>query len=456
MIAAAEVLLSIAAATAAVAALDLVSPITGLSVVYLPAVLLVAVRRGQVAALATALVSVLAFNFFFIEPRYRLEVAHPEHVIALVVFFIAAVVVGRLAASARDQAREAEARATVADSRERESKLLADAASLMLVGGSVQGELDRIGEALAKLAGGSVRLELSAVPSPRPNETTGRLPLSQEPGWLHAEQGADQALLGRLSEPLARLLDVGLERRRIAEREADSEARVHADATKTAVLQAVSHDLRSPLTAIVTAASALRSPGVSPEERQELLSVVDAEATRLGRLVDDLLDLSRIEAGAVEPRLDWCDVRDVVAGAAEQAQASRGEHPIEIQLPEELPLVRADSVQLERVFFNLIDNAIKFSPEGAPISITGAAGGGGVTVRVRDLGKGIPSSRHAQVFEPFFQGRNGQKGSGLGLAICRGLVEANGGRIAVNSRKGEGTAFAVTLPAAGGGPSTRD
>ena len=262
-------------------------------------------------------------------------------------------------------------------------------------------------------------------------------------------------MLGRVLEPLARLLEVGLERRRIAEREAVSEASVRADATKTAVLRAVSHDLRSPLTAIVTAASALRAPGASADERDELLSVVDSEATRLGRLVDDLLDLSRIEAGAAEPRLDWCDVRDAVAGAAQQAQTASEEYPVEIRLPDDLPLVRADSVQLERVFFNLIDNAMKFSPEGAPVSVTGTAGRGGVTVRVKDRGEGIPSSRHAQVFEPFFQGRNGQTGSGLGLAICRGLVEANGGRIALQSRKGEGTAFAVTLPSANGDPVER-
>src|SRR5436190_3558949 len=174
----AEVLASLAAASVSVALLDHIGPITGLSVVYLPAVLLIAVRRGERAALATAVLSVVSFNFFFIEPRYRLAVAHSEHAIALVVFLIAAVVVGRLAAAARAQAREAEVRAEVADSREREAKLLADAASLMLVGGSVEAELQRIGEALSALAGGGVRIELSAVPSTRAGERTRRLPLA--------------------------------------------------------------------------------------------------------------------------------------------------------------------------------------------------------------------------------------------------------------------------------------
>src|SRR5205823_3499512 len=164
------------------------------------------------------------------------------------------------------------------------------------------------------------------------------------------------------------------------------------------------------------------------------------------RLVDDLLDLSRIEAGAVAPRPDWCDLTEVVARAADQVRAGKGDHPVEIRLPEEFPLVRVDTVQVERVFFNLIENAIKFSPPDAPVTVSGGSSPVGVTVRVSDRGRGISSGDGRHVFEPFYRGRGGQSGSGLGLAICRGFVEANNGRITLQSRKGEGTAFAVTFP----------
>jgi two-component system sensor histidine kinase KdpD len=165
---------------------------------------------------------------------------------------------------------------------------------------------------------------------------------------------------------------------------------------------------------------------------------------RLAGLVDDLLDLSRIEAGAAAPQRDWCDLHDVVASAAAQLHT---DHPIEFALPPDLPLIRADAAQLERVFSNLIGNAVKFSPSASPVRITGGATSGTVTVRVTDQGRGIPQSERARVFEPFFRGRGeAGPGSGLGLAISRGFVEANGGRIVLQTGSGRGTSFAVSFP----------
>jgi two-component system sensor histidine kinase KdpD len=447
-----EIVVSIAGASLLVLALKGVTPITGLAVLYLPAVLVVAIRRGQVPGLVTAVLSVIALNFFFIEPRYQLTVAKSDQAVALGVFLIVAVVVGRLAATARERERESEARAAIADAREREAILLAEAASTMLVGGTLEGELQTVGRRLSE-AVGRTRIELTATPTPRPRERVLRLPLQQQPCWLYADESADMDVLERIAEPLARLFEVAIERRKMREREARAEATVRAESAKTAVLHAVSHDLRSPLTAIVTAASALRSGGLSKDDRTELLSVLDSESHRLTRLVDDLLDLSRIEAGAVSPRAEWCDLRDAVVSAAAQVRAAHGDHPIEIRLPEDLPLVRADAAQMERVFFNLIENAVKFSPSGAPVEATGGAAPAGVTIRVKDRGPGVPASRRLNVFEPFFRGRSGDSGSGLGLAICRGFVEANGGRIALQSRRGEGTAFAVTIPLAERAPA---
>jgi len=416
-----EVVVAIAAASALVGLLDQVAPVTGLTVLYLPAVLLIAIRWGEVPALATAVLSVGAMNFFFIEPRFRLTIAESDHVVALVVFLIVAVVVGRLASGARERARESETRAEVADAREREAVLLADAASLMLVGGDVDGELQTIAGRLSQVAGGNVRLELAATPSPRVGERALRVPLAGRPCWLYVGDGSSREVLERILDPLTRLLDVGFERRKLGQQAAKAAAKARADAAKTAVLHAVSHDLRSPLTAIVTAGSALRSAELSGSDREELLSVLDSESRRLSRLVDDLLDLSRIEAGAVDPRPDWCDLGDVVANAAEQVRASHGDPAIEIRLPDEPLLVRADNVQMERVFFNLIENAVKFSPPGAPVTVTAAVAPGGITVRVKDRGRGIAPSKRPHVFDPFFRGRGPDPGSGLGLASAVAL-----------------------------------
>jgi two-component system, OmpR family, sensor histidine kinase KdpD len=439
-----EVVASVAIATGLVALLEEVAPVTGLGVLYLLAVLFIAIRRGQIAAIATAILSVGALNFFFIEPRYRLTIADSQNVAALGVFLIAALVVGRLAATARKQASEAERRALLASAREREAMIVAQAASSMLAGESVETQLERIGQGASESR--PVRAALSAAPAAAEGEIAVRIP-STRPGWLYGrpDSGWDRHSLERLADALARLIDLARERERLAERSAAAEAARRADAAKTALLHAISHDLRSPLTAITTAASGLRQPSLSEDDREGLLGAIEAESDRLARMVDDLLDLSRIEAGAVNPRTDWCDLVDVVARASEDVVARFADRPIELDLAPDLPLVRADAAQLERVFSNLLENAVKFSPPDSLVRVTGGSGGGRVTVRVTDAGPGIPSSRRAEIFEPFVRAGN-REGSGLGLAISRGLVEANGGEISLQGGSGDSTTFAVSFP----------
>jgi two-component system sensor histidine kinase KdpD len=274
------------------------------------------------------------------------------------------------------------------------------------------------------------------------------LPGRARRGWLYVSDDAawPQADIERIAEPLGRLIDVAVEREVVAERSAEAEAARRTDVARTALLHAISHDLRSPLTAIATAAAALRAPAITEAERSGLIDAIDDEGTRLARLVGDLLDLSKIEAGAVSPQPDWCDLHDVVASAAAHLEP---EHPVEFSLPPDLPLIRADAAQLERVFANLIENAAKFSPPGMPIEIAAVTAGGRVTVRVTDHGRGIPKRYRSRIFEPFFRGgENAGAGSGLGLAICRGFVEANGGRIALQSGRSSGTSFVVSFPLA--------
>lgn len=445
----AEVVAAVAAATGGVAALQSSAPAAGLGILYLLAVLAVAVRRGQVPALVTAVLSALVLNYLFIAPRHRLSIAHSQDVIELTVLLIAAVVVGRLAATGREKAAEAESRAGVAAAREREAKLIAQAASAVLAGENVDVQLENIGKRVAAATGASTaRVVLESAPSPAGRETAVCLPTRARRAWLYVSDDAIWLVedIERIAEALGRLIDVALERELVAERSAEAEAARRMDVARTALLHAISHDLRSPLTAITTAGSALRAPAITEAERFELIDVIEAEGSRLAKLVSDLLDLSKIEAGAVAPQPDWCDLHDVVASAAGHLGT---QHRVEFSLPPDLPFVRADAAQLERVFANLIENAAKFSPLGSPIQIAAAATAGRITIRVTDHGRGIPKRYRARVFEPFFRGRDtGGAGSGLGLAICRGFVEANGGRIALQGDVGSGTSFLVSFPLA--------
>ena len=446
--AAGEALAAVAIATGLVALLDSVADAASLGVVYVLAVMFVAVRRGEIPALATAALSVVALNFFFIEPRHRLTIADDHNVVALAVLLVAGFFVARLAGVARSQAEQAALRAQEALAREREAKLLAEAASSLL--GSTSSPAPVIGPSFRQaLAEAGARLELCHAPSPQPGETALPLRTTSGSGWLYIERGGSltRADAERVLKALSDLIALAQERGRIADTAAEAEATRRADVAKTAIMHAISHDLRTPLTAISTAAGALREPGLSEEDRAELASVVGTETDRLERMVSDLLDLSRIEAGAVNPQTDWCDLSDTVARAAEHVRNQHRDFPIKVDLAADLPLVRADAAQLERVFTNLIDNATKFSPSGKAVEVRGICANGRVTVRVIDHGRGIPASQHAQIFEPFVRGRDAQPGSGLGLAICRGFVEANGGRIAVQSRGREGSAFAVSFPA---------
>src|SRR4051812_19301765 len=447
--AAVESVAAVAVATGAVAILASVASATSLGVVYVLAVMFVAIRHGGVPALVTAAASVLVLNFFFIQPTHRLTISDDHNVVALAVLLVAGFVVARLAATARAQAAQAALRADQALAREREAKLLAEAASSLL--GSADRGTTEVAPTLQRaLAEAGARLELCHAPAPKLGEVALPLRMTAATGWLYVDRDGpwSRADAERVLRALSDLIALAQERSRIADTAAETEATRRADVAKTAIMHAISHDLRTPLTAISTAAGALREPGLSDEDRAELASVVSTETDRLERMVTDLLDLSRIEAGAVNPQTDWCDLTDTIARAAEHVRNQRGDFPVKVDLPADLPLVRADSAQLERGFTNLIDNAAKFSPTGKAVEVRGISANGRVTIRVVDHGRGIPPAEHAQVFKPFVRGRDSQPGSGLGLAICRGFVEANGGRITLQSRGRDGSAFAVSFPAA--------
>ena len=315
---------AVALVSVAVYALSFAAPVVSLGVLYLFAVLPVAALWGLRYAIPVSIVSMLAFNWFFLPPTRTLQLHDSENWVALAVYLVTAVSVS----------------------------------------------------------------------------------------WLAA-------------------------RRRSLERE---------DLAKTAVLRSVSHDLRSPITAILTA-SEVASGDVSDAEREELLDSIRAQAERLDRLVANLLDLSRLEAGAAAPALEVWPVDGLVARALE-AVGPDGE-AVDVSLPEEPLAVRVDGAQLERVLVNLLENALKVSRS---VTVDVAGRNGDVVFRVADEGPGVSSDERDVIFEPFARGTsaNGSRGAGLGLAIARGFLAVNGGRLWLEPDDGHGATFAFALPSVRG------
>jgi two-component system sensor histidine kinase KdpD len=236
------------------------------------------------------------------------------------------------------------------------------------------------------------------------------------------------------------------ERDRMREEAIEAEAVRRSEELKTSLLRSVSHDLRTPLTAIIAAGAALDSPSVTPTERRELSEAVVDEGQRLSRLVENLLDVSRLESGKAEPHREPVEVGDLLA-AARESIGPYGEH-VRLSLDDDLPSLRADPTQLERAFANLLENAVVHG-EGQPVLVRSRLVGPRLVVRVVDQGPGIPENLRERIFEPFYRspGAASGGGSGLGLAIARGFIEANGGEVEVESLPGQGSSFVVTFAA---------
>ena len=436
--------LSVTVTTLVVFPLAEVAPVVSLGVVYLLAVLLVATLWGVWLGIATAIASALAFNFFHIPPTGRFTIAEGEHWVALAIFFVTAIVASELAQRARHEAHEA-------DERRREADLSAEMARLLLRADDLHGALAAVSHRIAAMIGlTSASIELKTVEG---GERSVAFPLREGPrqiGTLLAPAGTPEADLRRLQErvvpALEALLAAALERETLLSNRVEAAALRRTDVLKTALLRAVSHDLRSPLTAILNAAGPLTSDSIAPAERAELVGVITEEARRLSQLIDNLLDLSRLEAGAAEPQRDWCDVREMIGAALDELQVS--EDTFRLQLAPEMPLIKADASQLQRAFVNLLANSARHAG-GHPVQIRALGLHNRIMVRVVDRGPGIPSAQQERVFEPFYRAgtdRTGHRGSGLGLAIVRGFIEANGGRVWVESLPHQGTTFVLELP----------
>jgi two-component system, OmpR family, sensor histidine kinase KdpD len=462
-------LAAVALCTLIVYPLKHVAPVVSLSVVYLPAVLVVSITWGAWLGFATAFISAAAFNFFHLPPVGQFTIQDSSNWVALIAFVVVAVLASSVAEVTRQRTRDAE-------ERRREADLAAEMARLLLRGNSLAEALPTAAARLAQtLELSSAAIEMEAVEG---DERRVAFPLREGTsrlGTLLVGAGTSEANLRRLQErvvpALEALLSAALERERLLGGMVETAALRRADTIKTALLRAVSHDLRSPLTAIAAAGETVGSPSLSSQEREEMSAVIQEETRRLSRLVDNLLDLSRLEAGVAEPRSDWTSVEDLIRTAVREL--APGESEFSLSIDSEMPLVSVDPVQMERAFVNVFENARRYCG-GHPVSVraravrslarvsggTAGHGDGGdereryapgdrVIVRVVDRGPGIPPAQLERVFEPFYRAgttSGGHRGSGLGLAIARGFTEANGGSLHVESLPGQGATFVFELP----------
>ncbi len=467
-------LVCVALSTLIVYPLAHLAPVVSLSVVYLPAVLVVSVTWGAWLGVATSLVSAAAFNFFHLPPVGTFRIHDSSDWVALAAFLAVAALASSVAEVTRARTRDA-------DERRREADLAAEMARLLLRGQSLAAVLPTAAARLAQaLELGSAAIVMAVVEADERTiafpllEGTGRL------GTLLVSAETSEAKLRRLQErivpALEALLSAALERESLLGGVVETAALRRADTVKTAILRAVSHDLRSPLTAISTAGAAVGSPTLSVEESQEMAAVIQEEARRLSRLVDNLLDLSRLEAGAAEPHRQLTAIDELIRVAVAEV-GEGGAEEFTLSIDRDLPLVMLDAVQMERAFVNVLENARRHSG-GHPVSVraralrslaarsqpapqtrAGVAGarapddghsrGDRVIVRIVDRGPGIPPAQLERVFEPFYRAGapgSSHRGSGLGLSIARGFTEANSGALHVESLPGQGATFVFQFP----------
>lgn len=479
--------IGVAVATGLGFAIDIWLPVPNISVAFLVAVMLIAMRLGRGPAVFASIASFLSFNFFFTEPRFSFAISDSQNILTIVFFLIAAIFVSNLASRVQTQvdATKTSARRT-ANLYEFSRKIAAGAtqddvlwAVVHHVAATIRGKsliLLPSEERLIIAAGYPPEDELgekdmaaadwtwaNGRPSGRGSTTLPTadwlfLPLKTARGAIGVlgVQMAGPELLApedtRLLETLADQAAVAIERTILV---ADVEAArlaAETDRLRQALLSSLSHDLRTPLVSILGAATSLINYGDALEgrDRRELAGTIQDEAERLNRFVQNLLDMTKLGSGALKPNADWADLGDVVRAAVDRSGKLLKERQVKIDIDPAMPLLCLDSILMEQVFFNLLDNACKYSPPGSQVTIWARPGKDQALIEVCDQGAGIPEADRERVFDMFYRVEATDKqtaGTGLGLAICRGIVEAHGGIIrAEPGLHGAGTCIVIHLP----------
>jgi two-component system, OmpR family, sensor histidine kinase KdpD len=462
--------------------------VRNVALVFLMGVLASAVSYGLLPALYASVISMLAFNFFFLPPLYTFTIADPENVIALFFFLIVAVIASNLTSRVRSQAIVARQRVKTTEDLYLFSRKLAGVgtlddvlwatayqiASMLKVrvviltpeNGSIavkagyppEDTLDAADLAAAKWAyehdrsagrgadtlPGAKRLFLPM--------RTGRGPV----GVIGIDSDREGPLLTpeqrRLVDALTDQAALAIERVHLVEDVDRAKLAVETDRLRSALLTSISHDLKTPLAAIIGAAGTLKEfgPALGEDDKSDLLATVQDEAERLNRFIANLLDMTKLESGALEPNATFCDASEIVGSALQRAGKVLQQHRTEVEIDADLPMFRIDPVLFEQVLFNLLDNAAKYSPTGSIIKIRAWQDDGFVRLQILDEGDGIPADDIERIFDKFYRVRKGDRvraGTGLGLPICRGFVDAMGGTIeAANRSDRSGAVFTIKLP----------
>lgn len=472
--------------------------VSNISLVFLTAVLASAITGGLASSLFASFLSMLAYNFFFLPPLYTFTIAGPENVVALFFFAVVAVIASNLTARVRAQALTARQRAKTTEDLYLFSRKLAGviamddllwatayqiAAMLKVNVVLLLPEGDGRGTTVTVRAGYPPEdvvedADLAAAKWTWENNRPAGRGADTLPGakWLFLPMrtgrgpvgvvGIDTGPAGALLTPdRRRLLDalidqaaLAIERVTLAEDVDRARLAAETERLRSALLTSISHDLRTPLASILGSATSLNRYGdlLDGAARRDLAATIQEEAERLNRFIANLLDMTRLESGAVLPRTGPVDLAEVVGSTLERAGKILSDHRIDVNLPADLPMLDVDSVLFEQVLFNLLDNAAKYAPAGSLVRIEACRqngpGGDRVCIRVLDEGDGIPPDDVEKIFDKFYrvQAQDRQRaGTGLGLAICRGFVETLGGTIIAGNRSDRsGAVFTLTLPAA--------
>jgi two-component system sensor histidine kinase KdpD len=469
---------------------------TNLVMVYLLGVVLTASRLGRGPSIMASVLSVAAFDFFFVPPYLTFTVSDTQYVVTFAVMLVVALVISTLTTRIRAQAeasrqRERRTATLYAMTRDLVSQQELDAllraaarhvtevfgirAAVLLPG--PDGQLVRRAGDLAAGPADSSELAVARwvlehgqmggrASATLPGARALYLPLAAARGTvgvLGVEPPPGEALATpeqlHLLETFAAQTALAIERVALVDEAQQARFRSETERLRNSLLSAVSHDLRTPLATITGSASALveQEARLGAAERRELAQAIQEEADRLNRLVHNLLEMTRLESGGVRVRKDWHPLEEVVGSSLGRVEKRLGERRVDIDLPTSLPLVPLDPLLIEQVLINLLDNAIKYTPEGSPIDISAAVEDRAVRVTVADRGPGFAPGEEAEIFEKFYRGQDAgtRSGAGLGLAIARGIVEAHGGRITAEPRAGGGAVFHFTLPLAVEPPEVR-
>jgi two-component system sensor histidine kinase KdpD len=481
-----RVLLTVLACTATTL---LATPLLGhldlanIVMLFLLTVLLLAVTLGRASAVLGSVLSVLLFDIFFVPPRFSLAVENIQYLVTFAVMLATGLITGQLAAGLKLKAREATLREQRTQALYGAARQLAGALTqdqvVEITRTFAQQHLNaeavillpdehgrptvatstavsfRIDHLLAKIAediGKTVRNpELSSggyaalyLPLKASMRTRGLLAIAFPAEMLVLPDGHIE-----LFEALASLIAIALERLHYVDVAQSTQLKMVSERLRSSILSALSHDLRTPLTALVGLADSLfliKPP--LPDTALETSQAIHEQAARLASLVSNLLDMARLNAGEITLRREWQPLEEVIGASIKLIESALVSHPVKVTLPADLPLLEFDAVLLERVFCNLLENAAKYSPADTGLDIIARPAGEFVEVEVCDRGPGFSASNNEQLFDMFVRGdsASGKPGTGLGLAICRAIIEAHGGKIRATNRPEGGACVSFTLP----------